>query len=288
MTTIGFILIIFSAICHATWNYATKKVKSDSTFIWLFSAISSIIYLPFALISLFIYDINFKLHFIPFVLGSVVLHSIYFILLNKGYSVGNLSIIYPLARGTGPLFSTIIAIILLKEKASLIAIIGIFLIIFGIISIAGNPVLILSSNKDNDKSLIYAFFCGLTIASYTVFDKIAVSTLMLPPIIFDWLTNLGRVILLTPYAFRRRDQLKQLINHHKKEVFTVAILSPLSYILVLTAMVSIPLFYVAPIRELSILVGTFFGVKFLSEELTKIKLMGICLMTIGIITLSLG
>lgn len=288
MTVIGFILIIFSAICHATWNYTTKKIKSDSTFIWLFSVISSIIYLPLVLASLFIFEINFQLNFIPFIIGSTVLHSIYFILLNKGYRVGNLSVIYPLARGTGPLFSTIIAIILLKESASLAAIIGIFLIILGIVSITGNPTLILNLNKDKDKSLIYAFLCGLTIASYTIFDKIAVSTIMLPPILLDWLSNLGRALLLAHYALRRKDQIKQLMLHHKREAFTVAVLSPLSYILVLTAMVSIPVYYIAPIRELSILIGTFLGVKFLSEDLTKIKLIGICLMTIGIVVLSLA
>lgn len=288
MTIIGFVLIIFSAICHATWNYNTKKVKSDSTFIWLFSVISSIIYLPFALASLFIYDVDFNFYSVLFIVGSSVLHSVYFILLNKGYSVGNLSIIYPLARGTGPLFSTIIAVVILKESASLGAIIGIFLIILGILSITGNPTLILSSNREKDNSLTYAFLCGLAIASYTIFDKIAVSRLMLPPILLDWLSNLGRVLLLTPYALGRKDQLKELMLNHKKEAFTVAILSPLSYILVLTAMVTIPVYYVAPIRELSILIGTFLGVKFLSENLTKIKLVGICLMTIGIITLSLG
>lgn len=284
MPSIGFILIIFSAICHATWNYTTKKIKSNTTFIWLFSTISSVIYLPFALTSLFVYEINFQFFFILFIMGSAVLHSAYFILLNKGYRCGNLSVIYPLARGTGPLFSTVIAIVFLKESASLAAIIGIFLTVLGIVSITGNPVLILNSSKDN--SLMYAFLCGLTIASYTIFDKIAVSTLMLPPILLDWLVNLGRVLLLTPYALRRKDQLKQLTLHHKKEVFTVAILSPLSYILVLTAMVSTPVYYVAPMRELSILIGTFLGVRFLSEDLTKAKLAGICLMIIGIVTLS--
>ncbi|MTI57401.1 DMT family transporter [Geosporobacter ferrireducens] len=286
MTSIGFILIIFSAICHATWNYTTKKIKSNTTFIWLFSAISSVIYLPFVLTLLFVYKINFQFFFIFFITGSAALHSAYFILLNKGYRSGNLSVIYPLARGTGPLFSTVIAIVFLKESASPSAIVAILLIISGIVSITGNPALILNSSKDN--SLIYAFLCGLTIASYTIFDKIAVSTLMLPPILLDWLVNLGRVLLLTPYALRRRDQLKGLMLYHKKEVLTVAALSPLSYILVLTAMVSTPVYYVAPIRELSILIGTFFGVRFLSEDLTTIKLMGICLMVIGIITLSLA
>lgn len=286
MTLTGFLMICFSAICHATWNYATKKVKSDSTFIWLFSVVSSVIYAPLALVFLYLNKIDFKPVFILFILGSVILHSIYFILLNKGYSVGNLSIIYPLARGTGPLFSTIIAIIFLKENASVAAILGILLIICGIITITGNPSLVFKAGKD--KSLTFAFLCGISIASYTIFDKIAVSAIMLPPLILDWLSNLGRAILLTPYAIGRKEEVKKLITYHKKEALTVGILSPLSYILVLTAMVTIPVYYIAPIRELSILIGAFLGVKFLSEELTKIKTLGICLMTIGIITLSLA
>ncbi|MBU5674914.1 DMT family transporter [Alkaliphilus sp. MSJ-5] len=286
MTGIGFILIILSAIFHATWNYATKKIESNTTFIWLFSCISSIVYLPFALASLFIYEVNFKFYFIFFIIGSAALHSIYTILLSKGYRIGNLSVIYPLARGTGPLFSTIIAIVFLNESASLTAMVGIFLMILGIVTITGNPVSILKSNKDS--SLIYAFLCGLTIASYTIFDKIAVSTLMLPPILLDWSVNFGRILLLTPYSLRRKDQIKHLMLNHKKEVFTVAILSPLSYILVLTAMVFTPVYYVAPMRELSILIGTFLGVKLLSEDLSKTKLIGICVMIIGLIMLSLA
>lgn len=286
MTSIGFTLIILSTICHATWNYATKKINSGTTFIWLFSCISSIIYLPFVLVTLFIHKINFQFSFVFFIMLSAALHSIYFILLNKGYHFGNLSIIYPLARGTGPLFSSFIAIVFLKESASLAAIIGIFLIILGIVLITGNPTLILKSNKNN--SLIYAFLCGLAIASYTIFDKIAVSTLIFPPILLDWSVNLGRILLLTPYSLRRKDELKKLMLHHKKEVFTVAILSPLSYILVLTAMVFTPVYYVAPMRELSILIGTFLGVRFLSENLDITKLIGIFTMIVGIITLSLG
>ncbi|HYE81739.1 MAG TPA: DMT family transporter [Clostridia bacterium] len=284
MTGIGFIMIILSAVFHATWNFAAKKIKGNTTFLWLFSCFSSIIYFPFVLAAIFNYKAGFQISFIYFILGSAVLHSVYFILLSKGYSCGNFSVVYPLARGTGPLFSTLIAIIFLKENASLAAIAGIALIISGIFLITGNPALILKTEKD--RALIYAFLCGLTIASYTIFDKIAVTAQMLPPILLDWASNVGRILLLSPYSLRRKDQIRQLMLHHKKEIFTVAVLSPLSYILVLTAMVFTPLYYVAPMRELSILFGTFLGVRLLSEELGKAKLLGICVMLAGIVLLS--
>lgn len=286
MTGIGFILIILSAVFHAIWNYATKKIQSNTTFIWLFSCISSVVYLPFALISLSANKIHFRFYFILFIMVSAGLHSIYIILLSKGYRVGNLSVIYPLARGTGPLFSTMIAILFLNENASFSALIGIFLMILGIFTITGNPLELLRTNKDI--SLVYAFLCGLTIASYTIFDKIGVSILMLPPIFLHWSVNVGRALLLTPFALRRKGEIENLVKHHKKEAFTVGILSPLSYILVLTAMIFTPVYYVAPMRELSILVGTFLGIKFLSEELSRTKLIGICIMLIGLITLSLA
>lgn len=287
MTQLGFLLIVISAICHATWNFMTKKVQSDSTFIWLFSSISILIYFPVVLMIFSTQHIEFSPKFLFAAAVSSVLHTGYFILLNKGYRVGNLSIIYPLARGTGPLFSSIVAIFLLNETASMGSLFGILLILVGILSTTGNPRTILQAGKSKDNSLKYAFLCGLMIASYTVFDKVAVSAFLLPPILLDWMSNLGRAAILTPFALKRKEELKRLIKHHKKEAVLVGVLSPLSYILVLTAMVTTPVYYIAPLRELSILIGTFFGVKFLSEKLTPVKLTGITLMMFGIVTLSL-
>ena len=126
------------------------------------------------------------------------------------------------------------------------------------------------------------------IAGYTLSDKLAVSTFLIPPLLLDWSANLGRVFLLTPYAFKNWDKVKDQWACHKIEAISVAILCPLAYILVLTAMVFSPVSYIAPAREISIVIGTAMGARLLSEGNIKIRVIGASAMVIGLGALSIG
>jgi uncharacterized membrane protein len=214
------------------------------------------------------------------------LHSLYFILLDKGYRIGDLSVIYPLARGTGPMLSTIAAIVFLDEHPSAVALVGTVLIGLGIVVITGNPFKL--AEPTARKPMIFAILCGTMIAGYTLSDKLAVSTFLIPPLLLDWSANLGRVFLLTPYAFKNWDKVKDQWANHKIEAISVAILCPLAYILVLTAMVFSPVSYIAPAREISILIGTAMGARLLSEGNIKIRVIGASAMVIGLGALSVG
>lgn len=286
MTGLALILVLLAAFCHATWNYIAKKTCGGVTFIWLFSSISSLIYLPFLLFVLLNQKPEIKpIHF-AFIAVSAILHITYFILLDKGYKFGDLSVIYPLARGTGPLLSTLTAIIFLGEKPTPIALIGAIIIISGTLIISGSSFRIKQPNSK--ASIVFALLCGTSIAAYTIIDKLAVSTLLLPPILMDWCTNFGRVLLLTPYSYKNRSQIREQWHTLKKEILIVAILSPLAYILVLTAMVFSPVSYVAPAREISILIGTVMGARLLSESNFKTRLVGACTVLVGLVALSVG
>lgn len=286
MTSFALLLIIIAAFSHAAWNLLAKKACGGTAFIWIFASLSAVLYFPLALWILLIEKPVIGSYQLWLIMGSAVLHSIYFILLDKGYRFGDLSVIYPLARGTGPLLSILTAIFLLGEHPTPIALAGALFIGIGIIVITGNP---FSSKKSGArKSMLYALLCGSAIASYTVVDKVAVSTYLIPPLLMDWSTNLGRVILLTPYSLNNWDKVKEQWITHKKEALGVAILSPLAYILVLTAMVFSPVSYIAPAREISILIGAIAGAKLLSESNLKVRLAGAGTMLIGLIALSVG
>lgn len=286
MTSLAVVLVIIAAFAHASWNFFAKKACGGTAFIWLFASLSALIYLPLALWILFTQRPDIGWQVFAMIVTSAILHSFYFILLDKGYSIGDLSVIYPLARGTGPMLSTVIAIVLLGENPSIIAIAGTILIALGIIIITGSP----QKFKDpaSRKPMLFAILCGSCIAAYTITDKISVSILLVPPLFLDWSTNLGRVLLLTPYAIRNWDQVKYQWHNNKKEAIGVSILSPLAYILVLTAMVFSPVSYIAPAREISILVGTIMGAKLLAEEHLKLRLTGASAMVIGLAALALG
>ena len=286
LTSFALLLVIVAAFCHAIWNFLAKKVCGGTTFIWLFTSLSLLIYFPILLWTLFTSQVEFGIYQIAFIVGSAVLHSIYFIMLDKGYQFGDLSVIYPLARGTGPLLSILVAITLLGERPTMIALTGALLIGGGILTITGNPFALKGNHVH--KSIYFALLCGTAIAGYTVLDKIAVSTFLLPPLIMDWCSNLGRAILLTPYALKNWDKVRDQWNSHKKEALGVAILSPLAYILVLTAMVFSPVSYIAPAREFSILIGAILGARLLKEGNSRTRLIGAGAMFIGLVALSIG
>ena len=286
LTDFALFLVITAAFCHAGWNLLAKKACGGTAFIWLFASFSSLIYCPLALWIALTTSLTLGPWHIALIFASAVLHSLYFILLDKGYQFGDLSVIYPLARGTGPLLSTLTAIFLLGENPTPLALAGALLIGVGIVVITGNP---FSHKEENArKSIGFALLCGTAIAGYTVVDKISVSTFLIPPLILDWCTNFGRVLLLTPYALKNWPKVKEQWSMHKKEVVGVAILSPLAYILVLTAMVFSPVSYIAPAREVSILISALLGAKLLSEGNLKTRLAGAGTMFIGLVALALG
>jgi len=217
--------------------------------------------------------------------GSGVLHLGYFVLLQRGYAVGDLSVVYPLARGTGPLLATAAAIVLFGERPSLLVYFGIALITAGVFVLTSESG---SLSKGLGAGVVYGLLTGVFIAAYTIWDKQAVSALLIPPLLQSWATILVMTLLLTPVAMSRRKEARALWHAHKPEVLGIAVLSPLSYILVLMALVFTPVSYVAPAREISILIGAAMGARLLSEGDSTRRLIAAGAMVVGIIALALG
>ena len=143
-------------------------------------------------------------------------------------------------------------------------------------------------NPQTGWAVRYGILTGMIIAGYTIWDKQAVSRFMIPPVLLDWSFSLSRTMILSPYALRRWDEVKHHWNTHKRYAIGVAVLNPLSYIFVLTAMIFTPVSYVAPAREVSILFGTLMGAKILAEEDARRRTVGACIMIVGVIALSFG
>ena len=128
-----------------------------------------------------------------------------------------------------------------------------------------------------------------TIALYTVVDKLAMSHYLIPPIVFDWSCIFFRLFMLWPLAARGQPgALRVSWRVDRRPIILVAVLSPLAYILVLTAMVFTPVSYVAPARELSILFAALMGTHFLKEADAARRLVAAALIVVGIVGLALG
>jgi len=278
-------LVLAAAFVHATWNLLAKRVGGGAPFVWLFGALSALLYAPLALAVLVIQRPRLGPVELGVVVGSAVLHIGYYLQLQRGYRVGDLSLVYPLARGTGPLLSTVGAIAFFGERPTPLALAGALVIVGAVFVLAGGR---RASGGDNGDAVVYGLLTGSVIAAYTLWDKHAVGVLLIPPLVLDWGTSLARATLLAPVAWRQRAEVRRHWREHRRDVLAVAALNPLSYILVLTALVFTPVSYVAPAREISILVGAALGARLLGEGDARRRLAAASAMVLGIIALALG
>lgn len=286
MSLLAFGLIIISAFMHATWNYLSKRVQGGIAFTWLFMAISAVLYAPFAIAVILFRQPHIDWLDVLFILGSTLIHLIYFLVLQKGYKVGDLSAVYPIARGTGPILAAVAAIFIYNERPTAIEFAGIFLIVLSVFFLTGGLKVLRSSAAL--LPLMYGLAVGVIIAGYTLLDKGSVSVLLIPPLLYNYGSILGQFILLSPLAVRRRKEIRREWMVHRKEALGIAVLSPLAYILVLTAMVFTPVSHVAPVREVSILIGAIMGTRLLSEGLGKQRLAAAAAMVAGVIIVAVS
>ena len=287
MTFFALALILAAAVAHATWNLLAKRAGGGGpAFVWLFGSLSVIFYAPLAVAVIVLQKPHIGPVELLFMFGSGMLHLGYFLLLQQGYSVGDLSLVYPLARGTGPLLATAAAVIFFGERPTTVALFGVVLIAAGVFLLTKEPGG--TSSSGFGRGVTYGILTGAFIAAYTLWDKQAVSALLIPPLLQDWSANLVRAASLSPLAMRRREEVGAVWRAHKPEVIGVALLTPLAYILVLSALVFTPVSYVAPAREISILIGAAMGAHLLAEGNALRRLFAAGAMVLGVVALALG
>ncbi len=216
---------------------------------------------------------------IGFIIASCILHLGYFLLLQKGYRTGDLSVVYPIARATGPMLSTIFAVLLLGEQVTAQSVLGALVIIFGVLMLAGGLKI---RSAAQATSLLFGVGAGAIIGSYTVWDAYAVSVLALPPLLLDYSSSVGRGLLLAPVAASRRNEVRKLWTEHKAGLLIIAIFNPLAYILALVAMTFTPVIYIAPIREVSVVLSVLLGSVLLGEGNLKSRLIWSCTILLGV------
>lgn len=259
-------LVLFSAFLHAAWNLWAKQIGGDTraaTLMGVLEAISVIAFAPAALLVAHAAHLTLDGRALAWIAGSGFLHVAYFLLLLRGYRVSELSVVYPVARGTGPLLAAIGAALWLGERPTLLSVGGALLIALGIVILTLHPGEPRSGRVR--AGVILGALVGVTIGAYTLWDGAAVSKLALPPILYYWGGELCRALVFAPFVVADRAGARLLWREHRLRVLGIALASPIAYILVLVAMSRARVSHVAPVRELSILFGAWFGARVLGE-----------------------
>ncbi len=277
--------VLLAALCHAIWNLEAKRAANSRHFVWLYSTLSLLLWTPAVLYALWQPHAPYGMPQFLALAGTAVLHLLYSQSLQAGYRVADLSLVYPIARGSGPLLSFVGATVLFGERAGPLAMAGLLLIMAGIMLIAD---LHHALRRTAIPGLIWGALTGACIAGYTLNDGWAVKALGVSPFLIDFSGNSFRVIALSGQALHDRDNLAREWSAYRRPVLTVALLGPLGYLLVLFAMRSAPISHVAPARELATLVGTWFGARLLGEKAAAQRLAGALCIVAGVISLALS
>ncbi|MFL5826997.1 MAG: EamA family transporter, partial [Thermoleophilaceae bacterium] len=224
---------------------------------------------------------------LAFMAGSGALHATYFVTLQRAYADGDLSVVYPLARGLGPLISTAAAIAILGERPGPIAVAGAVLITASVLALAARGAA-QHPGPEPRAGLAWAVATGVLIGAYTLWDKHAVDGLGQEPILYLWGANVCWALLLAPFALRRPGELTRERRINLRGAAGVALLAPVAYVLVLFALKIAPVSYVAPAREVSILFGAAMGSRLLGEGDSTWRLAAASAIVLGILGLAIG
>ncbi len=277
--------VLLAALCHAIWNLEAKRAANSRHFVWLYSALSLLLWAPAVLYALSQQHAPFGVpHFLALA-GTALLHLLYAQSLQAGYRAADLSLVYPIARGSGPLLPFVGATVLFGERAGPLALAGLLLIIAGIVLIAD---LHHALRRSATPGLVWGALTGACIAAYTLNDGWAVKVLGISPFLIDFSGNSFRVIALSRQALHDRQNLVREWSAYRRPILTVAVLGPLGYLLVLFAMRRAPISHVAPARELATLVGTWFGARLLGERAAAQRLAGALCIVAGVVSLALS
>ena len=277
----AFLLVILAAILHALWNFTAKKVSGNLSVLYFGLLFGCIILLP--LLFLFSPPSVFVPSAYPYVLATGVIHAFYFFLLSKAYNYGNISTVYPIARGSGVISTAVVAFLLLKEAISLFGVTGVLCTSIGILLIG----LRRDEHTDHWRGVIFALLVGATIVCYSIVDKMAVR--LIHPVVYIFGLFFFSMAFLTPYmVISRKSELCNAWRHFKKYSLIIGTGAAGAYLIILFVFRIAPVSYVVAVRELSVAVGALLGIRFLGEPLSMRKLTGIILVVLGLIVIKIA
>ena len=280
MDNFVFFLVIFATIMHAVWNGMVKNHPDKVV------AVSSIVFghIPLAIIAIIILPAP-SIDCIQYIIASAIVHQGYQWYLLTSYQIGDLTKVYPIARGFGPIVATIISIIFLGLIISNLAILSIFLISFGImlVGIFGH------NNLKNFKVLKYSLLTGFFIGSYSIIDGYGARVSLSAITYMSWSFTLGAIMFLVLLKIKKYENTLQKVFKDGKKIFFIGgSLSYLIYIIIVWGFTKAPIPMVAALRESSIFFSIFIGYFFLKEKITPTKIISIILIISGVVSLKLA
>jgi drug/metabolite transporter (DMT)-like permease len=285
-------LVLAAAVLHATWNLAVKGATGEDRvgFVWLYIVASSALWLPIGLVWVVVVGEQPSWWWLVGALVTALLHVVYQLVLQRGYAEGDLNLVYPLARGAGPMLTFLVAVVVLDQHPGPVEVAGVLAVIGGVVLISFGGLAGARRPGAERSGVVWGLATGATIAAYTLWDNHAVNALDVPPVPYFVLGLVLQLPFLAVLLPRRRDPtpIRDLWSSARTPALVVAVCSPLAYLLVLRAMQLAPVALVAAARESSIVIGAVFGWLVLREPRPARRLVGAVVVLAGIGLIAVG
>jgi drug/metabolite transporter (DMT)-like permease len=287
------LLVLAGALIHAGWNIVAKHAQGDVRFTFFSGLIMALVWTPLALWLGWQVVPTWGAKEWALIALSGFVHWVYFYCLLTGYRKSDLTIVYPLARGSGPLISSSLAVVVFGEQLSALGALGIAGVVMGVFLVAGGPALFKAAHDPAKRQRVrsgvfWGLLTGALIACYTVLDAYTVKIVALSPILFDYWCNILRLPYAAVPVLRDIPEAKRLWKLQWKHAAVVAIFSPIAYVCVLYAVLLAPVSHVAPAREVSMLFAALIGGHLLGEGDRLLRITGAAAIALGVMALALG
>ncbi|HEX5600836.1 MAG: EamA family transporter [Pseudomonadota bacterium] len=276
-----FFAVLAAAACHAGWNALLKLKLDPVTTVSLINACCGIVVLPFV----FVAQLP-ELAAWPFLIASVLLHLAYFLSLAEAYRFGDLSHVYPIARGTAPLLTAVGSTFLVGEPLGTLGWLGVILLAGGIMALSIRP-RDRSLDAFHGRSVAFALLTSITITSYTLVDGLGARIGPSPAPYIVWLFLLNGIVMAAYGLIRVPAAMVQGAKSSWYMALTGGVLLTSAYAIAIWAMTVAPIALVAALRETSVLFATLIGIVFLREPVYALRIVAGCVVLVGIVLLRL-
>ena len=289
MTAFSLSLLVLAAVLHALSNALIKLSYDKLAFTWWMLTASAILGFPLIVLIGQPQPIGWLI-----VITSGLIEAVYFITLTRAYALGDLSQVYPIARGSAPLFVLLWALVFLGERPTPIGAGGIFLVVLGLYLVNLPSLAEWRRPLRGFKSAAprWALLTGLLISIYSAVDKVGVRYIDPLPYLYVFLVVAWLALSLQWFNANRRSALRAEWRAGERKLLlsacAVALLGGGAYALVLAALRLSPVSYVSPVRELSVVFGAWIGVRYMNEAGGRLRILAAALVALGVITIALG
>lgn len=279
MTDVVFLAVIGAALLHASWNALVKGGRDKTV------NMGAVVlgHVPFAFIAALMVPIPNTVSY-PYLVGGILLHLGYQVFLLESYKYGDLTKVYPLARGSAPLMVTVFSIAVLGVSFGGFEVIAVLIIAGGIVilSLAGRK-----RDIGQGKTVLLSLITGLFIASYSVVDGLGAKMAGTAVGYYAWL-SMGNGLLMATYLwFKAPASLAGIATQGKTAFMLGGSASFVAYAIVTWAFTQAPIALVTALRETSIAFAVIIGVVILKERVTLIKVLSIAFILCGAALLKL-